>query len=75
MNNVFHGKNANGKIISLEDVRHPEVDSRALQEIIDILKHPFQSSCSYCNGLGFVRGGENCMTCKGTGKIIEKKFN
>ena len=74
MNNVTHGKNANGKVIAFEDVRHPDVDSQVLQEIIDILKYPFETSCNYCSGLGFVRSGENCMTCNGTGKVIDKIF-
>jgi predicted aconitase with swiveling domain len=47
MNNVIHGKNANGKVIALEDVRHPDADYQVLQEIIDILKYSFETSCKF----------------------------
>lgn len=48
-----------------------QVDSRALQEIIDILKHPWQTSCRSCKGLGFVRNGKNCQACNGEGKVLD----
>lgn len=74
MNNITRGNNEKGSIVAFDEVRHADVDSQVLQEIIDILKHPFQTSCDYCNGLGFVRSGENCRICKGSGKVIDKIF-
>ena len=49
-------------------------DSRALQEIIDILKEPFMTSCDTCNGLGFVKSGQNCQICAGSGRVIDTCF-
>ncbi len=49
-------------------------DSQALQEIISVLKDPFQTSCDICNGLGFVRSGQDCPTCDGTGKVLDECF-
>ena len=81
MNNITHGKThgkknngSNNKIVAFDDFRHPPADSKVLQEIIDILKYPFQTSCDTCNGLGFIRSGEDCHTCKGTGKVIDNLF-
>ena len=50
------------------------VQSQALQEIIDILKYPFQISCDTCNGLGFIKNGQDCPTCDGSGKVIDDFF-
>lgn len=50
------------------------VDSSALQEIIDIMKYPFQTSCDRCNGLGFVRSGDDCPSCNGNGKVLDDLF-
>lgn len=50
------------------------VDSQALQDIIDVLKHPFLTSCDTCNGLGFVRSGKDCQTCNGSGKVLDDLF-
>ena len=75
MNNITPGKNNNkSNVVAFKDVRHPDADSQVLQEIIDILKYPFQTSCDHCNGLGFIRSGEDCQTCRGTGKVIDKIF-
>ena len=78
MNNLFQfkqgKKNNDNKVVAFRDVRQPDADSQVLQELIDILKHPFQTSCDTCNGMGFIRSGEDCHTCKGTGKIIDRIF-
>lgn len=81
MNNIGQGKKESGgksNIIAFDNARRHQRDSRpdsqALQEIIDILKYPFQTSCDTCNGLGFVRSGEDCITCKGTGKVLDDQF-
>ena len=50
------------------------VDSQALQDIIEVLKHPFQTFCNTCNGLGFIRSGKDCQTCKGSGKVQDDLF-
>jgi DnaJ-class molecular chaperone len=50
------------------------VDSQALQDIIDVLKHPFQTSCNTCNGMGFIRSGKVCQTCEGSGKVQDDLF-
>lgn len=73
MNDIYQGKKemANGAV-RVDDIGHPEVDSQVLQEIIDILKHPFQMVCKACNGLGFVRDGHDCHACEGTGKVNDK---
>ncbi len=49
-------------------------DSQALQEIINVLKNPFQTSCDTCNGLGFVKSGQDCLTCHGSGKVLDTCF-
>jgi len=75
MNNLDYNKNSLKQILPTSD--SPEsvaADSRALQEIIDILKQPFQTSCDSCNGLGFVKSGQNCPTCDGSGKVIDNCF-
>jgi len=75
MNNLDHNKNSFKQILPPSD--NPEsvvADSHALQEIIDILKQPFQTSCDSCNGLGFVKSGQNCPTCDGSGKVIDNCF-
>jgi DnaJ-class molecular chaperone len=50
------------------------VDSQALQDIIDVLKHPFQTSCDTCNGFGYIRSGKDCPTCDGSGKVQDDLF-
>lgn len=50
------------------------VDSQALQDIIEVLKHPFQTSCETCIGLGFIRSKKDCPTCKGSGKVQDDLF-
>ena len=85
MNRISQGnKDSGGKsnIIAFDSARCRQTDrqadsgpdSKALQEIIDILKQPFQTSCDTCNGLGFIRSGEDCITCKGTGKVLDDLF-
>ena len=59
---------------SLTNSRKQEVDSQALQDIIDVLKHPFQTSCGTCNGLGYIRSGKDCPTCEGSGKVQDDLF-
>lgn len=75
MNNFEHDKK--GNLVALGMADNPAgqaVPSRALQEIIDVLKHPFQTSCDTCNGLGFIRNGRDCPTCDGSGKVIDDFF-
>jgi len=52
----------------------PRVDSQALQDIIDVLSDPFQTSCDTCNGLGFIKSGQDCPTCEGSGKVLDDVF-
>jgi len=75
MNNVYQDKKQSGITpVSIEDASIAEGDSKILQEIIDILKHPFQTSCKVRNGLGYVHSGENCRTCDGAGKVLDQAF-
>lgn len=67
-------KGFGGNIVPFTGARRPQVDSKALQEIIDVLKHPFQTSCDTCNGLGFVRSGADCPTCHGSGRVLDDCF-
>lgn len=53
---------------------HPGADSQALQEIISVLQNPFQRACDSCNGLGFVRSGQDCPACEGSGKVTDDLF-
>ena len=51
------------------------VSSQALQEIIKVISEPFQASCDTCNGLGFIKSGEDCPTCHGSGKVLDNLFS
>ena len=59
---------------SAEGRHNVAADSQALQEIINMLKNPFQTSCDSCNGLGFIRSGQQCPTCEGSGKVLDDCF-
>ena len=80
MNNIYQDKKDPGRgIVSFEgsfprNSFRSRSDSQALQEIINVLKHPFQTSCDRCNGLGFVKSGEDCPCCDGSGKVLDKLF-
>ncbi|MFT5320334.1 MAG: hypothetical protein ACI934_000469 [Pseudohongiellaceae bacterium] len=75
MNNLDHNKNSFKQILLPSDNPQSVVAvPYALQEIIDILKQPFQTSCDPCNGLGFVKSGQHCPTCDGSGKVIDNFF-
>ena len=46
-------------------------DDQALQELIDILKKPYQCNCDKCWGRGaHPRTGRACEHCQGTGRIL-----
>jgi len=49
-------------------------ESRALQEIIDVLTHPLETDYKSCDGVGFVRSGEECRTCCGSGKVLNRFY-
>jgi len=75
MNNINHSKKGVPQgFASLTNTRKPEAESQALQDIIDVLKHPFQTFCDTCNGLGFIRSGKDCPTCEGSGKVQDDLF-
>lgn len=75
MNSVHNDKKVNLAAMGIANPANDyAVQSQALQEIIDILKHPFQVSCDTCNGLGFIRNGLDCPTCNGSGKVIDDFF-
>jgi DnaJ-class molecular chaperone len=75
MNTLYYEKKASSKIgASAEGANNVTADSQALQEIINILKNPFQMSCDSCNGLGFIRSGQQCPTCDGSGKVLDDCF-
>ena len=74
MRNFEHDKKATLAAVSMHATANAAVPSKALQEIIDILRYPFQTSCDHCNGLGFVRNGQDCPSCEGTGKVIDDFF-
>ena len=75
MNHLYHNKSNFKQVLpSSERGQSAAADSHALQEIIDVLKEPFQTSCDTCNGLGFVKSGQNCHTCDGSGKVIDNCF-
>lgn len=78
MNHLYHNHHNKSAIKQIHPAskgsEYAVADSRALQEIIDILKEPFQTSCDTCNGLGFVKSGQNCQTCDGSGKVIDNCF-
>lgn len=70
----FDKKTADKCGLSAKRSDNVTVDSQALQEIINMLKNPFQMSCDTCNGLGFVRSGQDCVTCNGSGKVLDNCF-
>ena len=75
MNTFDHNKKAGMAVFgTLNGAGRDAVQPQALQEIIDILRYPFQTSCDYCNGLGYVRNGQDCNACDGTGKVIDDFF-
>ncbi|MBT5483536.1 MAG: hypothetical protein HOH14_07130 [Gammaproteobacteria bacterium] len=75
MNNLDHNKNSFKQFLPPSESRESvAADSCALQEIIEILKQPFQTSCDSCNGLGFVKSGQSCPTCDGSGKVLDNCF-
>lgn len=75
MNKYEYDKNGSLAAIALADgTAGSSVQSQALQEIIDVLKYPFQTSCDNCNGLGFVRSGQDCPACDGKGKVLDDFF-
>lgn len=75
MNEYTHNKKGNmADMILAERASGPAVQSQALKEIIDVLRYPFQTSCDTCNGLGFIRNGQDCPTCDGSGKVIDDFF-
>lgn len=57
-----------------ENSRGSRVDSQALQDIIEVMKGPLMTSCDTCNGLGFIRSGDDCPTCSGSGKVLDDLF-
>lgn len=75
MSHIQQSKNSMlSKLGELEPASTPRADSKALQEIIDILKYPFQVSCKSCKGLGYVKNGVDCKSCDGTGMVLEDFF-
>lgn len=75
MTNFENKLQAAKKDISSTDVQSRiATDSRALQDIIEIMNEPFMTSCDTCNGLGFIRSGEDCPTCSGSGKLLDELF-
>ena len=71
---ISHDKKDFGKVIPFASPYRPRTESQALQEIINVLKHPFMTSCDACNGLGFIKSGEDCPTCFGSGRVIDEVF-
>lgn len=75
MNTLHYHKKISSNIGPSAEGRHNvAADSQALQEIINIQKNPFQTSCDSCNGLGFIRSGQQCPTCEGSGKVLDDCF-
>ena len=74
MTNHDHNKKGWNSTGNAQGSAGPSVDSRALQDIIDVLSDPFQTSCDTCNGIGFIKSGESCPTCDGSGKVLDDLF-